>query len=120
MRKILSLLIYALLAASAAAQELNCRVEVNSDKITGTNKSVFTTLQEAITSYMNDTKFTAAQYSPIEKTECTLFFTIKEYDEEFNIYRLGFPNKEVAEGFIKYLVPYYMPIKENLRITSTS
>ena len=45
---------------------------------------------------------------------------IKEYDEEFNIYRLGFPNKEVAEGFIKYLVPYYMPIKENLRITSTS
>lgn len=80
MRKILSLLIYALLAASAVAQELNCRVEVNSDKITGTNKSVFTTLQEAITSYMNDTKFTAAQYSPIEKIECTLFFTIKEYD----------------------------------------
>lgn len=80
MRKILSLLIFALLAASATAQELNCRVEVNSDKITGTNKSVFTTLQEAITSYMNDTKFTAAQYSPIEKIECTLFFTIKEYD----------------------------------------
>lgn len=80
MRKILSLLIFALLAASAAAQELNCRVEVNSDKITGTNKSVFTTLQEAITSYVNDTKFTAAQYSPIEKIDCTLFFTIKEYD----------------------------------------
>ena len=80
MRKILSLLIFALLAASGAAQELNCRVEVNSDKITGTNKSVFTTLQEAITSYMNDTKFTAAHYSPIEKIDCTLFFTIKEYD----------------------------------------
>lgn len=80
MRKILSLLIFALMAASGAAQELNCLVEVNSDKITGTNKSVFTTLQEAITSYMNDTKFTAAQYSPIEKIECTLFFTIKEYD----------------------------------------
>lgn len=80
MRKILSLLIFALMAASGAAQELNCRVEVNSDKITGTNKSVFTTLQEAITSYMNDTKFTAAQYSPIEKIECALFFTIKEYD----------------------------------------
>jgi hypothetical protein len=80
MRKILSLLIFALMAASGAAQELNCLVEVNSDKITGTNKSVFTTLQEAITSYMNDTKFTAAQYSPIEKIDCTLFFTIKEYD----------------------------------------
>lgn len=41
------------------------------------------------------------------------YLTIKEYDEEFNIYRLGFPNKEVAEGFIKYLVPYYMPIKDS-------
>lgn len=38
------------------------------------------------------------------------YLTIKEYDEEFNIYRLGFPNKEVAEGFIKYLIPYYMPV----------
>ena len=42
-----------------------------------------------------------------------IYLTIKEYDEEFNIYRLGFPNKEVAEGFIKYLVPYYMPIKDS-------
>ena len=37
------------------------------------------------------------------------YLTIKGYDEEFNTYQLGFPNKEVAEGFIKYLVPYYMP-----------
>lgn len=41
------------------------------------------------------------------------YLTIKGYDEEFDIYRLGFPNKEVAEGFIKYLVPYYMPVKSD-------
>ena len=28
-----------------AAQELNCTVQVNSDQIEGSNKSVFTTLQ---------------------------------------------------------------------------
>jgi len=33
--------------------------------------------------------------------------TIKGYDEEFAIYRLGFPNREVEEGFIKYLMPFY-------------
>ena len=38
----------------AAAQELNCRVEVNSDQIQGTNKEVFTTLKEAITEYIYD------------------------------------------------------------------
>ena len=41
------------------------------------------------------------------------YLTIKGYEEEFDIYRLGFPNKEVAEGFINYLTPYYMPVKDN-------
>lgn len=35
------------------------------------------------------------------------YLTIKGYDEEFGIYRLGFPNSEVEEGFIKYLLPFY-------------
>jgi hypothetical protein len=33
------------------------------------------------------------------------YLTIKDYDEEFGDYKLGFPNKEVEEGFIKYLMP---------------
>lgn len=35
------------------------------------------------------------------------YLTIKDYDREFEIYRLGFPNREVEEGFIKYLLPFY-------------
>lgn len=31
------------------------------------------------------------------------YLTIKGYDEEFGIYRLGFPNKEVEDGFIQLL-----------------
>ena len=41
------------------------------------------------------------------------YLTIKGYDEEFRTYRLGFPNKEVETGFIKYLVPFYTPATEN-------
>ena len=40
------------------------------------------------------------------------YLTIKGYDDRFGIYRLGFPNKEVETGFIKYLVPFYTPIEE--------
>ena len=29
------------------------------------------------------------------------YLTIKGYDEEFGIYRLGFPNREVEEGFVR-------------------
>ena len=35
------------------------------------------------------------------------YLTIKSYDKEFGLYRLGFPNKEVEEGFINFLMPFY-------------
>ncbi len=38
------------------------------------------------------------------------YLTIKGYDENFDIYRLGFPNKEVEKGFINYLAAFYTPI----------
>lgn len=35
------------------------------------------------------------------------YLTIKGYDKEFQVYSLGFPNKEVEEGFTKFLLPCY-------------
>ena len=35
------------------------------------------------------------------------YLTIKGYDERFGLYRLGYPNREVEEGFIKFLMPFY-------------
>lgn len=70
-----------LASAFATAQELNCVVEVNTSQIEGTNKSVFETLKEAITEYMNTTVFTSAQFATNEKIDCQLYFTIKEYTD---------------------------------------
>ena len=39
------------------------------------------------------------------------YLTIRGYDPEFRTYQLGFPNREVEEGFVKYLVPFYSPNK---------
>lgn len=41
------------------------------------------------------------------------YLTIKGYDKEFGLYKLGFPNKEVEEGFMKFLVPYYTNISKS-------
>ncbi|RHR59015.1 AAA family ATPase [Parabacteroides sp. AF17-28] len=38
------------------------------------------------------------------------YLTIKEYDQRFGTYRLGFPNREVEEGFMKFLLPFYANI----------
>lgn len=62
------------------SQELNCNVEVNSDKISGTDKGIFTTLQTAITEYMNNTQWGNAQFLANERIECKLFFTISSFD----------------------------------------
>ena len=37
------------------------------------------------------------------------YLTIKDYDKRFELYKLGFPNKEVKEGFLKFLIPFYAP-----------
>ena len=35
------------------------------------------------------------------------YLTIEDYKKEFGTYKLQFPNREVKEGFIKFLLPYY-------------
>ncbi|MDE5773929.1 MAG: DUF4835 family protein, partial [Muribaculaceae bacterium] len=62
------------------AQELHCMVEVNSQAIEGTNKSVFESLQTAINDYLNETRFSTLTFSPNERIDCRFFLTVKEYD----------------------------------------
>ncbi len=76
------ILMMALLPLSGSAQELNCTVEVNAQKIEGGSKSVFQTLQEAMTEYMNETKFSNATFANNEKLDCRLFLTVSEYVDD--------------------------------------
>ena len=39
------------------------------------------------------------------------YLTIKDYDPRFGLFTLVFPNREVREGFVRFLVPYYTPIQ---------
>ena len=38
--------------------------------------------------------------------------SLKGYDEEFGMYRLGFPNREVEEGFVRFLLPFYANVNK--------
>ncbi len=42
------------------------------------------------------------------------YLTIKSYDEDTNLYQLGFPNREVAEGFMQSLLPLYTSGEESI------
>ena len=39
------------------------------------------------------------------------YLTIRGYDKLFDVYRLGFPNKEVERGFVDFLIPYYIQMR---------
>jgi len=40
------------------------------------------------------------------------YLTIKDYDRSLRLYTLDFPNEEVEEGFVNFLLPFYTPIPE--------
>ncbi len=75
MKKYLFLLA-SLLALSIQAQELNCTVSINSDKIEGSNKSVFETLRQTITDYMNNNRWTNMTFAEGEKIECSMMIIV--------------------------------------------
>ena len=76
------LILMCICVAGAKAQEFKCEVDVNSQQVEGTNKSVFDALKEGISTYMNETKFSNAIFSPNEKIECRLFLTVAEYTDD--------------------------------------
>lgn len=83
-RLLLSLLLAPLamlLSPGLGAQELNCNVEINTQQLQNVSQSIFTSLKEAITAYMNETKFSEAQLANNEKIECRLLLTVAEYSE---------------------------------------
>ena len=45
--------------------------------------------------------------SPVPIIYQSGYLTIKNYDERFKIYTLGYPNDEVEEGFTSFLLPFY-------------
>ena len=59
------------------------------------------------------TEYRAETDNPIPLIYQSGYLTIKDFDKEFKIYTLGFPNDEVRYGFLNFLVPYYTPITDD-------
>lgn len=51
--------------------------------------------------------------NPIPMIYQSGYVTIKAYDEEFQIYTLGFPNDEVKYGFLNFVTPFYTSLKDS-------
>lgn len=83
MNKLKGFLLGLALSCSCAgmAQELNARITVNGDKIANANKSVFTTLQNALTEFINNRKWTDATFAVNERIDCSMTIIVNEMEE---------------------------------------
>ena len=72
------------------------------------------TLMDGVeTPAINFTEYRAEANNPIPLIYQSGYLTIKDYDNRFKIYKLGFPNDEVRYGFLNFLVPFYTPITDD-------
>jgi len=80
MRKIIFLICLLLAIANVNSQELNCLVNINYEQIAGSNRQVFTTLQTALTEFINQTKWTNRIVQTEEKVDCAMNIIITSRD----------------------------------------
>jgi len=66
-----------LLTGVVQAQELNCTINLNTDQVPGTNKSVFNTLKKSITEFVNNRKWTELTFANTERIECSMNIIVK-------------------------------------------
>ncbi|MEZ4838562.1 DUF4835 family protein [Flavobacterium sp.] len=61
------------------AQELNCSVKVNSERVTATNQQIFKTLETSLNEFVNKTKWSSKDFSSNERIDCSMFINVSEF-----------------------------------------
>ncbi len=78
MKNILLIFSLLLLFVSGEAQELKCKVQINTPKLQTVDPKVFGTLETAIQELMNNKKWTEDSYENFERIECNITINISE------------------------------------------
>lgn len=69
-----------LVSFSVKGQELNCTVQINSDRITDANTQIFNTLERSLSDFVNNTRWTTRDFARSERIECSMFINISGYE----------------------------------------
>lgn len=73
-----------LLIVPSSAQELQVRININSQQVQGTDKSVFDNLKQTMEQFMNEHQWTDLQFQENERIDCTFNITVTKYDAADN------------------------------------
>jgi hypothetical protein len=119
------------------AQELKCSVQVLTQKVQGTNKQVFETLQNAMFEFMNNRVWTNHVFGADERIECNFVFNITEqisadefkgdlqiqvrrpvYNSSYNSVALNFKDNDIHFQYVEYQPLEFNPTTHLSNLTS--
>ncbi|WJS93020.1 DUF4835 family protein [Flavobacterium johnsoniae] len=75
MNKIVTLLMF-LSFGFVQAQQLNCTVTINTERLTNPNNQVFKTLQTSLSEFVNKTDWTGSALKQNERINCSMYITL--------------------------------------------
>jgi hypothetical protein len=78
MKKIVLIFSFLLTLLQINAQEFDCQISVSAQKLEGSDKRIFETLQSALYEFFNNRKWTNYNIKVEERLECSLLLTINE------------------------------------------
>src|SRR5215510_15627131 len=86
-KKSLFIFSFVIITASVQAQELQARLTILTNQLSSqTNKNIFQTLQNGLTNFLNNRKWTNDAFQPNEKIQCNFLLNVDQ-DMGNNVFR---------------------------------
>lgn len=81
MRHIVAILALIAMSIAMTAQELKCTISINSEQVQGSNKAIFTTLQQSMEEFVNTQRWTNMTFQEKERIECSMMIVVKSVQD---------------------------------------
>lgn len=81
MNKIVTLLML-LIVGSVQAQQLNCTVTINTERLQTPNQQIFKTLQTSLSEFVNKTDWTGSVLKQNERINCSMYITLSSFSSD--------------------------------------
>lgn len=75
------IIVFLFTALFTSGQQLNCTVQINTDKVATTNAQLFKNMKASITDFVNKTDWTGETLKQHEKINCSMVIIINSFDD---------------------------------------
>lgn len=84
--RLASILLAMLWITTVRAQELQVKININTQQVEGSDKSVFDNLKQTLEQWMNDRQWTELQFQKHERIVCNFNLTVTKYNKSENVF----------------------------------